>query len=63
MSEATVDRRSATLAVLPFLLLGLLDVLLLLGWGLEPLWGFVVLAPILFLTTLAWLAFRSGFAR
>jgi hypothetical protein len=54
-------RRRAALAVAPFLLLGLADLVLLLVWGLEPLWGFVVLLPILFVSALGWLAFRSGF--
>lgn len=56
-----VNRRRAALAVLPFLLLGLADVVLLLGWGLNPLWGFMILPPILFISVLAWIAFRTGF--
>ena len=55
------DRRKAALAVLPFLTLGLLDVVLLLGWGVDPLWGFAILPPILFVSALAWIAFSSGF--
>ena len=55
------NRRKATLAVLPFLTLGLLDVVLLLGWGVDPLWGFAILPPILFVSVLAWIAFSSGF--
>lgn len=55
------DRKWAALAVTPFLLLGLADVLLLLGWGLDPLWGFMILPPILFMSALAWIGFRSGF--
>lgn len=57
------SRRRAALAVLPFLALGLADLVLLLGWGLEPLWGFVILLPILFVSALAWIAFSAGFAR
>lgn len=57
-----MNRRRAALAVFPFLALGLADVLLLLGWGIEPLWGFIILPPILFITILGWIAFRSGFA-
>jgi hypothetical protein len=37
-------------------------VVLLLVWGLDPLWGFMILPPILFVSALAWLAFRTGFA-
>jgi len=55
------NRKQAALAVAPFLLLGLADVVLLLGWGLNPLWGFMILPPILFISVLAWLGFRTGF--
>ena len=61
--DVTLNRKRAALAVLPFLLIGLGDVVLLLGWGLDGLWGFMILPPILFICVLAWIAFRSGFAR
>ena len=61
--EPTLNRKRAALAVLPFLLLGLADVVLLLGWGLKPLWAFLILPPILFVSALAWIAFRTGFAQ
>ncbi|WP_338727520.1 hypothetical protein [Haladaptatus sp. DJG-WS-42] len=51
----------AVVAVLPFLLLGLADIVLLLFWGLDPLWGFMILPPILFMSVLAWVGFKSGF--
>jgi hypothetical protein len=57
------NRRRAALAILPFLLLGLADLLLLLRWGLNPLWGFVILPPILFISVLGWIAFKTGFVR
>lgn len=57
------SRRQAALAILPFLLLGLADVVLLLKWGLNPLWGFVILPPILFISVLGWIGFKSGFIR
>lgn len=59
--ESSPNRRRALLAVAPFLLLGLADVLLLLFWGIEPLWAFAILPPILFSTVLAWLAFSTDF--
>ncbi|MFC6975616.1 hypothetical protein ACFQL1_14675 [Halomicroarcula sp. GCM10025709] len=60
--ETGVDRRRAAKYVAPFLALGLFDLVLLLGWGLDPLWGFMILPPILFVSVLAWIAFRTGFA-
>lgn len=59
--DVSLNRKQAALAVAPFLALGLADVLLLLFWGLDPLWGFVILPPILFISVLAWIGFRSGF--
>jgi hypothetical protein len=61
--SASGNRKRAALAILPFLLLGLADILLLLFWGLNPLWGFVILAPILFISVLGWIAFKTGFIR
>ncbi|WP_135667173.1 hypothetical protein [Halorhabdus rudnickae] len=59
--EREYDRGQALKAVLPFLALGLADLLLLLFWGLDPLWGFMILPPILFISVLAWIGFRTGF--
>ena len=60
-ADASRNRREAALAIAPFIALGLGDVLLLLFWGLDPLWGFVILPPILFISVLGWIGFRSGF--
>lgn len=60
-AEDRISRKRALLAVLPFLLLGLADVALLLWWGLDPLWGLMVLPPILFISVIGWIAFRTGF--
>lgn len=51
----------AVLAVLPFLAIGLGDVVLLLIWGIDPLWGFAILPPILFCSVLAYLVFSTDF--
>jgi hypothetical protein len=59
--ESGPNRRRAALAVAPFLALGLADVVLLLGWGIEPLWAFAILPPILFVSVLAWIAFSTDF--
>ena len=63
MDEFQLSRKQAFLAMLPFLALGLADVVLLLLWGLDPLWGFMILPPILAVSVLAWVAFRGGLAR
>lgn len=60
-SDGYMSRKRAVLAVLPFVALGVADVLLLLRWGLNPLWGFVVLLPILAISVLGWVAFKTGF--
>jgi hypothetical protein len=60
-SDKTGNRKRAVLLVLPFLALGIGDVLLLLWWGIDPLWGFMILPPILFCSVLAYLAFSTDF--
>ncbi|MDQ2054111.1 MULTISPECIES: hypothetical protein [Halobellus] len=55
------NRKRAALAVAPFLAIGLGNVVLLLGWGIEPLWAFALLPPILFCTVLAYLVFSTDF--
>ena len=57
-----MDRWTATKYIAPFVALGLFDLVLLLQWGLDPLWGFMILPPILFVSVLGWIAFRTGFA-
>lgn len=59
--DSGLNRKLAALAVAPFLALGLADVILLLGWGIEPLWAFAILPPILFCSVLAWIAFSTDF--
>ena len=54
-------RKRAALYSLPFLLLGLGNVVLILSWGLEPLWAFALLPPILFCTVLTYLVFSTDF--
>lgn len=61
--ELPLSRKRAFLAVIPFLALGIADVVLLLLWGVDPLWGFMILPPILFVSVLGWIAVRGGLAR
>ncbi|MFB6244094.1 MAG: hypothetical protein ABEH80_08320 [Halobaculum sp.] len=60
-ADRTGNRLRAAKYVAPFLALGIADVLLLLRWGIDPLWGFMILPPILFCTVLAYLAFSTDF--
>jgi cobalamin synthase len=62
-ADAGLGRRQAFLATLPFVGLGVADLLLLLEYGLDPLWGFMILPPIAMMSVLAWIAFRGGLAR
>ncbi|MUV89538.1 hypothetical protein GJ629_06200 [Halapricum sp. CBA1109] len=62
-SEEGLDRRVATLFIAPFLLLGVGNVILILFWGVNPLWGFLILPPILFISVIGWIGFRTGFIR
>ncbi len=60
-SDDAGDRRRAARYVAPFLALGLVNLGLLLRWGLDPLWAFAVLPPMVFLSGIGWIAFRHGF--
>ena len=55
------NRKRAALAALPFLVIGVANVVLLFGWGLRPLWAFAILPPILFCSVLAWIVFSTDF--
>jgi hypothetical protein len=57
-----LDRKRAALYMTPFVALGIGNLLLLLGWGLRPLWAFLILPPILFITVIGYIAFRTGLA-
>lgn len=54
------SRFRAALYILPFVLLGLANVALVMVWGIEPLWVFVMLPPIAFVTVIGWIAFKYG---
>lgn len=57
-----ITRKRAVLWALPFIALGLINLVLLLGWGLKPLWGFLIFPPIAFVSVLCYLALRTGLA-
>lgn len=53
------NRRRAALYTLPFFALGTLNVALMIWWGLELVWLFAMLPPVLFMSGLAWVAFET----
>lgn len=55
------NRKRAALAVLPFLVIGVGNVLIILLMGMEKLWGFALLPPVLFCSVLAWIVFSTDF--
>lgn len=55
------NRRRAALATLPFLALGLAVVLLSLEFVPQPLWAFLLVPPVVFMSILTYMTFRSDF--
>ena len=55
-----VNWRRATLIILPFLALGVGNGVLIVQWGLSPVWGLMLLGPVLFVSAIGWLAIRGG---
>lgn len=55
------NRRRAALATLPFLGLGLAVAALAVVLAPQPLWAFLLVPPIAFMSILAYLTFRSDF--
>ena len=55
------NRRRAALSTLPFLALGLGVIVLAVLVAPQPLWAFLLLPPVLFMSVLTYLTFRSGF--
>ncbi|CAI48410.1 uncharacterized protein NP_0638A [Natronomonas pharaonis DSM 2160] len=58
--ESPSRAKTATVVILPFLLLGLGNVVLILQWGLNLVWGLLLVPPVLFVSALGWLAVRGG---
>lgn len=57
--ETRVDRRLAAITAASLLVLGLVGVVQIVAWGADPLWGFVILPPVVFFVVLSWIAFRT----
>lgn len=52
--------RKAAVVVVPFLILGLGNAVLILQWGLNPVWGLLLFPPVLFISAIGWIAISGG---
>ena len=52
----------AALIVVPLFLLGAGNVVLLLQWGINPVWGLLLFPPVVFISVIGWIAIRGGLA-
>lgn len=60
--EPTTGLRTlkAAVVVVPFLLLGLGNGILILQWGFNPVWGLLLFPPVLFISAIGWIALSGG---
>lgn len=58
-SAPEYDRRRAAIATIPLVAIGAFNAGLVVLWGANYLWGFVVFLPTCFVAALAWVAFRE----
>ncbi|MFB6284129.1 MAG: hypothetical protein ABEK59_09405 [Halobacteria archaeon] len=56
--EFEVNRWRAAKAIVPLLMVGVINVVLLFFWGVDPVWAFVVIPPLSIPVTLGWLYFK-----
>lgn len=50
------------LIVVPLFLLGAGNVVLILQWGINPIWGLLLFPPVVFISAIGWIAIRGGIA-
>lgn len=60
--EQNTGRRKAALIVIPLFALGLGNVLLILQWDMNPIWGALLVPPVVFISALGWIAIEGGIA-
>jgi hypothetical protein len=60
MAIGSPNTRKAVAIIVPFLLLGLGNVLLILQWGLDLVWGLLLVPPVLFISAMGWIAISGG---
>lgn len=60
--DAADGTRTALIVVVPLFVLGAGNVVLILQWGLNPVWGALLLPPVVFVSVLGWIALQNGLA-
>ncbi|CCQ35498.1 uncharacterized protein Nmlp_1289 [Natronomonas moolapensis 8.8.11] len=55
-------RRKAALIVVPLFVLGVGNVVLILQWDMNPVWGLLLIPPVIFISALGWIAIEGGIA-
>jgi len=55
-------RKKAAAVVIPLFVLGAGNVVLILQWGLNPVWGALLFPPVVFVSVLGWIAISGGLA-
>lgn len=55
----TRNRKRGALAVAPLVGLAVFDLALLFLWGLDPLWAFAIVPPMLMISVFAWIYFSA----
>jgi len=61
-SERPSGSRKAAVVVVPLCILGIANVLLILQWDMNPVWGALLVPPVLFISVLGWIAIEGGIA-
>jgi len=60
--DAADGTKTALIVVVPLFVLGAGNVVLILNWGMNPVWGALLFPPVVFVSVLGWIALRGGIA-
>jgi hypothetical protein len=59
-AEGPSRTKKAAVVVVPCFVLGIGNVVLILQWGLNPLWGVLLFPPVVFVSAIGWIAISGG---
>lgn len=59
-AEGLSRKKKAVVVVVPCFVLGIGNVVLILQWGLNPLWGVLLFPPVVFVSVIGWIAISGG---